>query len=407
MELSPKAFEEIATFTRASVATRVNSSGYIETVGNDIPRFDYDPVTHQLLGLLIEEARTNLLLRSDDFSNAVWSKTSVTIGADAAGSLDGVTGFDKIIPDNSAALSSCIVRQTVSKPAVSKTYTFSVFVSGAGLSRVKVSANDTGATVNSASTMISLVDGSIVTPAASSGTFSQASVQVYPFINGIFRVALTFKTSTETSIQCRINVADFSATVGNGSSGILVWGADLELGETVTSYKPTTSATFARAADTALINGSTLPQIFKQGEGSLMAVVRPMAFSGTKNARILEINDEVQWYNRVLIAADPYGTVIGVVTKATVTESSLGVFSKWVPSTRVKVAVAFQTNDFALSVDGGIVTDTGSTAIPSGISGMCIGYVPYGPEEALNGWVESIRYFPKRLSNTQLQALTA
>ena len=53
------------TFTRAlNTATRVNSSGLIETVNANIPRFDYDPVTLQPRGLLIEEGRTNLLLNS-------------------------------------------------------------------------------------------------------------------------------------------------------------------------------------------------------------------------------------------------------------------------------------------------------------------------------------------------------
>ena len=49
------------TLTRAlNTATRVNSSGVIETVNANLPRFDYDPVTLVPKGLLIEEQRTNL-----------------------------------------------------------------------------------------------------------------------------------------------------------------------------------------------------------------------------------------------------------------------------------------------------------------------------------------------------------
>ena len=51
------------TFSRGTGATRVNASGFIETVGNTTPRFDYDPVTLAPRGLLIEEARTNLFTR--------------------------------------------------------------------------------------------------------------------------------------------------------------------------------------------------------------------------------------------------------------------------------------------------------------------------------------------------------
>jgi hypothetical protein len=64
------------TFTRTTSATRYNSSGLIETVASDVPRFDYDPVTLALKGLLIEELRTNLLLNS-----ASLSTQSVEVGA--------------------------------------------------------------------------------------------------------------------------------------------------------------------------------------------------------------------------------------------------------------------------------------------------------------------------------------
>ncbi|ARK09046.1 hypothetical protein A6C57_01235 [Fibrella sp. ES10-3-2-2] len=51
-------------YSRSGTATRVNASGLLETVSASVPRFDYDPVTLALRGLLIEEARTNLLLQS-------------------------------------------------------------------------------------------------------------------------------------------------------------------------------------------------------------------------------------------------------------------------------------------------------------------------------------------------------
>jgi hypothetical protein len=58
------------TFTRASSATRVNSSGTIVTASTDVARIDYDPVTLACKGLLFEEARTNLLTYSEQFDNA-------------------------------------------------------------------------------------------------------------------------------------------------------------------------------------------------------------------------------------------------------------------------------------------------------------------------------------------------
>ena len=54
------------TFTRSSVATRVNEAGLIETVPADQARMDYDPITLAQKGLLIEEARTDILTRVID-----------------------------------------------------------------------------------------------------------------------------------------------------------------------------------------------------------------------------------------------------------------------------------------------------------------------------------------------------
>jgi hypothetical protein len=53
------------TFTRTgNTATVTNSSGVIVGVNADLPRFDFDPTTLVCKGLLIEEARTNVLLNS-------------------------------------------------------------------------------------------------------------------------------------------------------------------------------------------------------------------------------------------------------------------------------------------------------------------------------------------------------
>lgn len=53
------------TFTRSgNTATYTNSSGVITAINANLPRFDYNPTTLVCQGLLIEEAKTNLLLNS-------------------------------------------------------------------------------------------------------------------------------------------------------------------------------------------------------------------------------------------------------------------------------------------------------------------------------------------------------
>lgn len=52
------------TFTRASSATFFDVTGTLQTATTNTPRFDFDPNSHVLNGLLIESARTNSLLNS-------------------------------------------------------------------------------------------------------------------------------------------------------------------------------------------------------------------------------------------------------------------------------------------------------------------------------------------------------
>ncbi len=54
MSINERVLDPRITFTRASSAIRVNSSGMIEALEVDIPRLDYDPITLQPKGLLIE-----------------------------------------------------------------------------------------------------------------------------------------------------------------------------------------------------------------------------------------------------------------------------------------------------------------------------------------------------------------
>jgi hypothetical protein len=77
------ALDPLITFTRSgNTATRTNSSGAIELVNANLPRFDYDPVTLALKGLLIEEQRINLLLNSL-IDGTPLSTQSVTVAATA------------------------------------------------------------------------------------------------------------------------------------------------------------------------------------------------------------------------------------------------------------------------------------------------------------------------------------
>jgi hypothetical protein len=56
------------TVDRNISATRINEAGQLEIVEPNMPRFNFDPVTFQPLGLLVEPAAINLV--SGDMATA-------------------------------------------------------------------------------------------------------------------------------------------------------------------------------------------------------------------------------------------------------------------------------------------------------------------------------------------------
>lgn len=78
--LTEPVLSSTVTFARSSAATRVGQDGLIQTVAVDAPRFDFDPVSRSPRGLLIEEARTNLLVNSP-VSGVVLPTQSVSVTA--------------------------------------------------------------------------------------------------------------------------------------------------------------------------------------------------------------------------------------------------------------------------------------------------------------------------------------
>ena len=74
--MTPGTLDPRITFTRASAATYIDATGTMQTAAINAPRWDYDPVSLQLRGLLLEDQRTNLLLNS-----AALATQSVTVPA--------------------------------------------------------------------------------------------------------------------------------------------------------------------------------------------------------------------------------------------------------------------------------------------------------------------------------------
>jgi hypothetical protein len=360
----------LVTFTRASSGTFVDSAGVLQTATNDVARFDHDPVTGESLGLLVEEQRTNLLLRSEDFSTT-WVRFNVNASSNAILAPDGTLTADKLTENDADNFHR--IRQGITSGV---TGVFSVFLKAAERTRVNLGTSDTNLIAD-----FDLSAGSVV-----SGTGS-----IEPFGDGWYRCSISATFTTSGPFLLLRNPSSEFYT-GDGTSGIYLWGAQLEAGSFPTSYIPTTTAAATRNASLAdLISGAIANNIRSfYVEFSSPAV-------GTRG--VVSINDNTANERASVLTSgtDPRLVVQdGGVEQANINGGTVAA------GVRTRVAVRINADDFAISINGGaVVTDTSGT-LPT-VDRLMFGRTQAG--EYLNGRIARFTGWSQLLPNATLQTL--
>jgi hypothetical protein len=173
----------------------------------------------------------------------------------------------------------------------------------------------------------------------------------------------------------------------------------VEQGGFKTSYIPTTGASATRAADIASIPVSAFG--YNQKAGSV--VVETDLFNTTGSATTFDLNDDTT-SNRILVNSrmqNSSGSSAAVISSGSNVTTS---FSSLSGAKESKVALTYSDNDFATSANGSEVTVDTSGAVPQGITLADIGNNP--SNQSVSGHIKSIKYYPRRLTNAQLQELT-
>ena len=385
------------TFTRSgATSTVVNSSGLIEVVGVDTPRFDYDPVTLACKGLLIEESRTNLKTYSESFGDATgWNtKSNASISADATTSPDGNTTADKLVEGTGTATQHYVASTNQVSVTSGSTYTLSVFAKAAERSWIRFYSD---AALPFGGAYFDIGNGAVGT--VSSG--NTASIEDYG--GGWYRCIIT-ATATSTGaayFAVRLATANGVQTYdGDGSSGAYLWGAQLEAGAFATSYIPTTTAQVTRTADVATMTGTNFSDWFNASEGTFETQVVCPKITGL-NMRYLQINDGSN-VNRIELFGAAASTGYVNVSSVNQVNISSGSFE----SADIRNTVfGYKTNDFSLSA-GGLAPTTDSTGLIPTVDRMFIGSSFASSSSYLNGWMQKIYYWPLRLQNSEIQAFS-
>jgi hypothetical protein len=260
------------TFTRSgNTATRVNSSGLIEVVNADLPRFDFDPVTLACRGLLIEQAKSNLAPYSEDFNN--WSKTNTTVVVDDAISPDGNQTADLVYPNTSStALFGVRVWRNVFGLASSQ-YTCSFYIKYAGWRWVYIL--DPSGTNHG---WFDLLNGVLGNTGGNTNTITDAG-------GGWYRCTVTRAVNT-TFASLYVNFSNANGSTvctASGTNGIHLWAGQLEAGNSATSYIPNiaTGGT-TRNADVAAITGTNFSSFWQATRGGVLVRALPSTVSGIR-----------------------------------------------------------------------------------------------------------------------------
>ena len=374
------------TFTRASIGTFTGSNGLIQSAAINAPRFDYNPVTLASNGLLIEEQRTNLVPYSEQFDNAAWIKTEATVTANSTVAPDGTTTADLYI--TSATITEHYVFQIWTALA-STAYTASVYAkanSGSVISlQFRVAPVWPNSTTIGVEFNLSTGTGAIL-GGNPSPTFSIASVG-----GGWYRCSITATTASGGTPQFRIQTND------NGGS-IYMWGAQLEAGAFPTSYIPTVAAQVTRSADVASMTGANFSSWYNASEGTIYA---EFAQPALVSAQVTSINDGTS-NNRISIRNS--GAVPDLLIQvASVTQAQIQA-STVTSNTFAKTAGAFRVNDIQFSANKVLGTADILATLPV-VTQFSIGSV--AGASFLNGTIRKIVYYPIRVTNAQLQALTS
>jgi hypothetical protein len=226
---------------------------------------------------------------------------------------------------------------------------------------------------------------------------------------GTGSIALTGTASPEvslagTGITTRVEIT-FTPTAGTLTltlTGSAIY-AQLEAGAHATSWLATTSAPVTRAADLCLT--TTLEPWFSESAGTFFVEYMlswPIPAIDGQARRLLQVDggDDYESHVAAFVASDG---VRGAFSYAGSTEqSSLTSLGSIAPGVVQKQAYAFAANDIAVIASGGsLATDT-SAELSTALTTFRI-----GPAYQPNGYIRKVKFYPRRLSNTELAALVA
>lgn len=218
-----------AILTRASVGSCVTANGLLTTIAANSARFDHDPETLGLRGLLIEPAATNLIYPAIDFTTVWFTEHGATLTPNQVVAPDGsVTGSALFLPSTTAAGAFRTLARF--SPGVSGQRAVSIWLKGAvGGERVQL----------------------LNTPDGSAYLHTNPDPLV---LSTQWRRYTVSGAHNDPNTYVILGVDNRSGLLSTADQTIHVWGAQAELATSASSFIATTSGAVTRDADVLVLD---------------------------------------------------------------------------------------------------------------------------------------------------------
>ena len=366
-------------FTRASSATYVGSDGLIKTSTTAQPRIDFADNTDG--HLLLEPARTNLITYSEDFSQSYWAKfaPNLTIVPNAITSPIGTNNASKLVSGSTDA------QQAIYKSITQSNCTFSVYAKKAEFDTVSLKLS------GSQQANFDLTNGTV-------GYNTNVIPAIENVGNGWYRCSITITSGSSAYAWIAISSGN---TQGDQTSGIYIWGAQLEAGAYPTSYIPTNGGSVTRAAETCVNSGNN--QVINSTEGVLFVEMAALADDGTDRQICLRDNT---WTNRIFLRLDAtsnqitfryyIGGSLTINLLHTLTDTTI--FNK--------IACKWELNKFKLYVNGNKVAEDLSANVMGADLMNRISFDDGLGTNVFFGEVKQLKVYNTALKDSELKTLT-
>ena len=347
---------DLITFTRGSSATYIGSDGTRKTAASDEPRIDYAD-DRSLKGLLIEEQRTNLVTHSEDFTHLYESNVVFTHGVSSPTGGSNATIFSPTTSDANAISAINLNLNTGS-------YTGSVWAKGVGSS--------VGKTFRMWFYHLS--------------STGDSGIQTFTLTDEWQRFDVLGTVTSTGDTRFRIDVGSAH------TEDFHVFGLQLEAGSFATSYIPTSGSQQTRSADVASIPVTAFG--YNQDAGTVVVDVN------TFN------NDYGNWVWELDGSSDTslYAHGAGTGWRLFGAGGTIAYLGTLPANASANIGYAYDHIGSSALIDGGSITAQ-TFGQPVNVATLKIGAT--GPISRLNGHIKSLKYYPRRLTDAQLQELTA